>query len=310
MLAGPGTGKTTTLVETVVARIESGVAVEDVLMLTFSRKAAGELRDRVTARLARTVREPIARTLHSYAFGVLRMAALRDPDRGTPRLLGGAEQDVVVRQMLAERDPLLWPEALRPALQTNGFAEELRDLIMRAKERGYDGSLLSELGTRLKRQDWISAGSFLDEYEGVNALDPEKGFDQAALIRAAINVLESDSELLAGERARRRRIYVDEYQDTDPAQADLIQLVADGADELILVGDPDQSIYAFRGADESAIAQVDDRFGNGVDVPVVALRTCRRSGVELLAASRRIAGPPAWARRAATAHRGRRFRSR
>jgi superfamily I DNA/RNA helicase/RecB family exonuclease len=273
----------------VVARIESGVPIEDVLMLTFSRKAAGELRDRVTARLARTVREPIARTLHSYAFGVLRMAALRDPDRGTPRLLGGAEQDVVVRQMLAERDPLLWPEALRPALRTNGFAEELRDFIMRAKERGYDAALLRELGARLKREDWVSAAAFLDEYEGINALDPAKGFDQAALIRAAINVLLGDADLLAAERARRRRIYIDEYQDTDPAQADLIQLLADGADELILVGDPDQSIYAFRGADESAIAQVDERFGRGGEVPVVALGTCRRSGAELLAASRRIA---------------------
>ena len=289
VLAGPGTGKTTTLIETVVARVEAGVSIEDVLMLTFSRRAAGELRDRVTSRLARTVREPIARTLHSYAFGVLRMAALRDAERGTPRLLGGAEQDVVVRQMLAERDPLLWPEALRPALQTNGFAEELRDLIMRAKERGYDGPLLSNLGTRLNRPDWVAAGAFLDEYEGVNALDPEKGFDQAALIRAAINVLEGDAELLAAERSRRRRIYIDEYQDTDPAQADLIQLLADGADELILVGDPDQSIYAFRGADESAIAQVGERFGNGAEVPTVALTTCRRSGAELLAASRRIA---------------------
>ena len=76
VLAGPGTGKTTTLVEAAVARVEAGVPVEQILMLTFSRRAAGELRDRVTARLGRTVREPIARTLHSYAFGVLRMANL------------------------------------------------------------------------------------------------------------------------------------------------------------------------------------------------------------------------------------------
>ena len=76
--------------------------VEHILMLTFSRRAAAELRERVTGRLDRTVREPIARTLHSYAFGVLRMAAFanRQPDT---RLLAAAEQDVVVRDLLAMR---------------------------------------------------------------------------------------------------------------------------------------------------------------------------------------------------------------
>ncbi|MCU1688564.1 MAG: putative ATP-dependent helicase, partial [Jatrophihabitantaceae bacterium] len=70
VLAGPGTGKTTTLVEAVVDRVENrGVPAEHVLVLTFSRRAAGEIRDRIAARLHRTVREPVARTFHSYAFG-------------------------------------------------------------------------------------------------------------------------------------------------------------------------------------------------------------------------------------------------
>ena len=294
MLAGPGTGKTTTLVETAVARVDAGVPVDDILMLTFSRKAAGELRDRVTARLARTVREPVARTMHSYAFGLLRIAAVRSAERGetvktAPRLLGGAEQDVVVRQLLEGGRAADWPTALHPALTTDGFASELRDLIMRAKERGYDGPSLQALGSARGRPDWVAAGRFLEEYEEVNALDPAKGFDQAALIRAAINALEADPQLLAAERARRRRIYVDEYQDTDPAQVQLLQLLAEGADELILVGDPDQSIYAFRGADEAAIAHVDDHFGRTGRIPVLALTTCRRSGPVLLAATRRVA---------------------
>src|SRR5437762_10422359 len=101
VLAGPGTGKTTTLVEAVVTRVERGVSVEQILMLTFSRRAAGEMRDRVTARLGSTIREPIARTLHSYAFGVLRLANRRGAELDTPlpppRLLSGAEQDVLIR---------------------------------------------------------------------------------------------------------------------------------------------------------------------------------------------------------------------
>src|SRR5262249_59237886 len=84
VLAGPGTGKTTTLVEAVAARIEGGVDPERVLVLTFSRKAAAELRTRITGRLARTVREPLARTFHSYAFGVLRRQAVHRRGRAPP----------------------------------------------------------------------------------------------------------------------------------------------------------------------------------------------------------------------------------
>ncbi len=306
VLAGPGTGKTTTLVEAVAARAERGVPVEQLLMLTFSRRAAGQLRDRVAARLQRTVREPVARTLHSYAFGVLRMA---NAARGlpAPRLLSAPEQDIVFRELLAERDPARWPAPLRPALRTHAFAGELRDLLMRAVERGLDGPALMELGRAHRRADWVAAGEFLDEYHAVYAMKDPGAYDTAELVRAALNALRDDPALLAAERARRRRIFVDEYQDTDPGQAELLQLLARGADELMLVGDPDQSIYAFRGADESAIRSVDERFAApGTTVPMVALTRSRRSGVDLLAATRRVAArlPGRGEQRAITAAEG------
>jgi superfamily I DNA/RNA helicase/RecB family exonuclease len=287
VLAGPGTGKTTTLVEAVVERVERGVPVEQILMLTFSRRAAGEMRDRVTARLGTTIREPIARTLHSYAFGVLRMANVA---RGlpAPRLLAGPEQDIIVRDLLVE-STVEWPATLRPALATRAFAGELRDLLMRAVERGLDGPALSELGRRRNRADWIAAGQFLQEYHDVTAMQDPGGYDPAELIRGALRALEDDLRLLAAERAQRRRIFVDEYQDTDPAQAELLALLADGADELVLVGDPDQSIYTFRGADESAIRDAGARFGVNGLLPTLALTTSRRCGAALLAATRRVA---------------------
>src|SRR6476619_2855395 len=100
VLAGPGTGKTTTIVEAVVARIEAGADPEQVLVLTFGRRAAAELRGRITARLGRATKEPLARTFHSYAFGVLRReSALRGEP--SPRLLAGPEQDLVIRDLLA-----------------------------------------------------------------------------------------------------------------------------------------------------------------------------------------------------------------
>ena len=227
VLAGPGTGKTTTLVEAVVARVNAGVPVDDMLMLTFSRRAAGEMRERVTARLNATVREPIARTLHSYAFGVLRMAAVAQ-DLPAPRLLSGPEQDVTIRRLLAGSPPARWPQTLRPALGTQAFAAELRALMMRAVERGLDGPSLVDLGRGRGRPDWVAAGQFLDEYQQVTALAHPSGYDPAELIRSALNVLRDDPALLAAERQRRRRIFVDEYQDTDPAQERLLAVLTAG----------------------------------------------------------------------------------
>jgi len=281
VLAGPGTGKTTTLVETAVARVEAGVPIEQLLMLTFGRRAAGELRDRVTARLGGTVREPVARTFHSYAFGVLRMVAVA-AQLPAPRLLSGPEQDVILRELVGG-DLSRWPAGLRPALGTRAFAGELRDLLLRAVERGLDGPRLAALGRARRRDDWVAAGGFLQEYLDVTSLARPGAWDPAELIRAATDALLADPALLARERTLRRHILVDEYQDTDPAQAELLALLAGGADELIIVGDPDQSIYAFRGAEPTAIP---DRFG---ELPVVALGTSRRAGSALLAATRRIA---------------------
>src|SRR6476469_9088188 len=118
VLAGPGTGKTTTLVEAIAARIDEGVDPERILVLTFSRKAAAELRSRITARVARTIREQLARTFHSYAYGVLRRAALLRGEPA-PRLLASAEQDAVVAELLRgdaeEEGAVRWPEDMAPA---------------------------------------------------------------------------------------------------------------------------------------------------------------------------------------------------
>src|ERR1700735_1861890 len=149
VLAGPGTGKTTAIVETVVDRIaRGGVDPGRVLVLTFSRKAAQELRERITLRLGRTTREPLALTFHSYAYALLRREFVLAGDE-PPTLLSGPEQLLEVRRLLrgaAADGALHWPEQLRPALSTRGFATELRDFLLRAAERGLDGRALAALG--------------------------------------------------------------------------------------------------------------------------------------------------------------------
>ncbi|MGZ6071568.1 MAG: UvrD-helicase domain-containing protein, partial [Myxococcaceae bacterium] len=211
VLAGPGTGKTTTVVEAVAARIENGVDPERVLVLTFGRKAAADLRERVTARLGRATKEPLARTFHSYAFGVLRReAALRGEP--APRLLSGPEQDLVVRELLRgdwEAGATEWPDRLHPALLTRGFAQELRDLVMRAYERGLSPVDLDRLGRAHHRDDWRAAARFMRQYAGVTALREAASYDPAELIRAVVSLWLREPELLAQERAARRVVFVD-----------------------------------------------------------------------------------------------------
>src|SRR3984885_3290818 len=293
VLAGPGTGKTTTIVAAVAERIERrGIDPGRILVLTFSRKAAGELRDRITARLGRTTSAPLALTFHSYAYALVRREFVLAGDQ-PPRLLSAPEQLLEIRRLLRGEvadGGLNWPERLLPALATRGFAEELRDVLMRAAERGLDGKALRQLGRRCKRDDWVAAGGVLDRYSARFDLAPVPAYDYAEVVRIAAGLLGA-SATRQRERDAYDAVFVDEYQDCDPAQEALLQALAGDGRDLVAVGDPDQSIYAFRGADVRAATSFPDRFRGpaGAPAPVVALRTCRRSGPLLLAASRRIA---------------------
>ena len=288
VLAGPGTGKSSTLVESVAERIASrDCPPESVLVLTFSRRAAAELTAGITRRLGITTREPIVRTLHGYAFSLLRAQAVRSGEP-SPRLLGAGESDQMVRELLAgqrESGRGGWPATVSAALDSPAFAAELRDLMLRTAERGITPRRLADLGRRRQRPEWRAAAAFAREYQDVSDLRQGSSglgaaLDQAELTRAALGLL-SDDRVLAAEQARVRRIFVDEYQEVDPSQARLIELHASGADELVVFGDPDQSIYAFRGSDPAALRDI------SVD-STVSLTVSRRLAPAILTATRRV----------------------
>lgn len=302
VLAGPGTGKTATLVEAVAQRItDRGVPPEQVLVLTFSRRAAAELTTRITQRLGVTTREPIVRTLHGYAFALLRRQAAVAGD-SVPRLLAAGESDQVVRELLAGHladGGGRWPEPLRPALASPTFAAELRDLMLRTAERGITPGRLAELGRRRRRPEWQAAARFAREYQdvadlrqGTAGLGP--ALDQAELTRAALALL-ADDRVLAQEQGRVRRLFVDEYQDVDPAQARLVERLASGADELVVFGDPDQAIYAFRGSQPGAMRRIE------VDA-TISLTVSHRLAPVVLGATRHVAAalPGGWPHRELT----------
>jgi len=291
VLAGPGTGKTTTLVEAVVARVAAGADPDRVLVLTFSRKAADELRERIAARLGRTVAEPAAYTFHGFCHAVVRAWGQPGADRAAgPRLLSGAERELRVRELLAGNaageGTTHWPGELAPALRLRGFAREVADLLDRARERGLSAGDLQRLGAAHGRPAWIAAGDFLTEYLDVLAIRDE--IDYAGLVTQATELIDGPAASL---REKFAAVYVDEYQDTDPAQERLLSRLAGDGRLLVAVGDPDQSIYGFRGADVGNILEFPRRFraADGGEAAVVALGTCRRMGPELLPVSREFA---------------------
>lgn len=275
VLGGPGTGKTSLLVDLAAGRIAAGADPESVLVLTHAKQAAAAVRDAVTTRLSAddratggvpgASREPLVRTVHSYAFAVLRRHASAHGNP-PPRLLTGAEQDAVLREML--RGDLtdieagargLWPQRLHPALGLDGFAQQLRDLMLRATERGLGPEDLESFGREHDREEWIAAGRFLQRYEqslllrwsvGVEAPEATApALDAAELVGACLDALATDADLLAEERARLRYLFLDDAQHLDPQAALLVRVVGAAAHTVVVAGDPDQAVFTFRGAD-------------------------------------------------------------
>lgn len=293
VLAGPGTGKTTTLAEAITERIvERKVPAESVLALTFGRKAAEQLRDRVTARVGRTTSTTLSMTFHSFAYGLLRRYSPADLYLAPLRLLSASEQDVVLRELLEDHpEAVRWPDAFKRALGTRGFAREVNDVLARAREKGLDPFALTALGRAEDVPEFVAAGLFMEQY--LTNLDLQGATDYADLIRRA--VLEAEAH--RGElRARFQHVFVDEYQDTDPAQVALLQAIAGDGANLIVVGDPHQAIYGFRGADVRGILEFPTAFPQttGESAPVIALRTTRRFGPSVLEAAQNVARGLPW----------------
>src|SRR5271163_3811776 len=306
VLGGPGTGKSSLLIDAAVARISAGVDPESVLLLTGSGRIGIRARSTLTKALLRScagglcrvaIREPMVRTVHGYAYAVLRRAAERAGD-APPRLITSAEQDAIIRELLAgdlEDGPhaaTAWAKHLWPALSTAGFAIELRNLLARCAERGVDPQELQRMGRRSKRAEWIAAGQFARQYEQVMLLRAAVGtaapqattpaLGAAELVGAALEAFAVDPELLAAERARIGVLLVDDAQQLDPQAALLVRVLAAGTELTLLAGDPDQAVFGFRGAEPTALL--------GEGTPSVTLTTSHRCAPAVARAVSGIAG--------------------
>jgi superfamily I DNA/RNA helicase len=212
---------------------------DDVLVLSASRRGAADLRDRLGSRLRRTTGQTPVRTPASLAFAVLRARAVLLGEPG-PTLISGPEQDLALGELIAghvagEGVPIPWPPAVPPeALTLRSFRGELRDLLMRAAERGLPPEGLAELGRRHERPEWVAAAGLYAEYLDVMTLrsgTPDAGarYDPAVVVEeAAETLLHWDAELPGHPRPRWRLVVVDDYQEATEATARLLQVLAAG----------------------------------------------------------------------------------
>ena len=261
---GPGTGKTTVLVEAALARIQEGQNPDSILLLTFGRERASELRDAIALRTTKTMFEPLARTFHSLAFSIIKMKAKDDPE---PILLSGPEQESYIKELLQgdiADGYKEWPEDLHAALTTNGFARELRDLILRASERGIGPDDLEKLGTSEGEKYWAAAAKFWKRYlnsmvmREISATDAKLRIDPSELVSRAAIHLHNNPDVLSALRARFTTIMVDEFQESDPAQRALLAMLT-GSD-VIIAADADSAVGRFRGADPDGLSAALDPY--------------------------------------------------
>ena len=306
VLGGPGTGKSCLLIAAAAARTAAGVDPGSVLLLTGSGRTGARTRSALTTSLLRTrqagacpavIRQPLVRSVHGYAFAVLRLAAQR-AGGPPPRLVTSAEQDAIIAELLAgdiQDGPdatAPWPAELRAALSTAGFAAELRELLTRCAERGVDSAQLQRLGRLHGHPEWVAAGRFAHRYEQVMLLRAAVGtaapqattpaVGAAELVGAALEAFAVDPDLLAAERARLGLLLVDDAQQLDPQAALLVRVLAAGADVTLLAGDPTQAVFGFRGAEPGALL--------GGDTPSVTLTMSHRCAPAVARAVTGIAG--------------------
>lgn len=318
VVAGAGSGKTETMANRVVWLLANGfVAVPEVLGLTFTRKAAGELAERIRERVGQLVREGIAEveldplesaavgTYNAFASSIYREHAMligREPDAA---VLGEASAWLLARSVVSgSTDPRLVEVdasldrvtgavlSLSRALAEN--VVDSRDVQAFARDfLAMDGLPIEAPRKRTDFETFTSAlgvvgalPPLLDLADAYSAAKRERGYvefsDQVAL---ALAICERNPEVVAAHRERARTVLLDEYQDTSVVQTRLLATLF-GGHSVMAVGDPDQSIYGWRGASAANLARFSNDFAPESEAGVFDLSTSwRNPGIVLDAAN-------------------------
>ena len=267
MLAGPGSGKTRVITRRVAHLVASGCRPDDILAITFTNKAAGEMRERIEA--LGVPPGVWVSTFHAFCARMLRIYADRVGLSRSFTIYDSADSVAAVKRAMAELQ-------LDTTLFTPSYAARV---ISTAKNRLWGPEKLQESGAP---EEAFAIGKVFERYErllrGANAAD----FDDLLILM--VRLLRDVPE--TRERLGRRflHVLVDEYQDTNHAQYLIAKHLA-GAGNLCVTGDPDQSIYGWRGADVNNILEFERDYP---DARIVRLEQNYRSTQRILQAADRL----------------------
>ena len=264
VIASAGTGKTSTIVGRIAFLLQNGIKPEEILLLTFTNKAAGEMKERV-ARVLPAAKNIEAGTFHAVSYKWLkklnRKIVLKQPK----------DLKILFRSIYEKRDFNRLGAEEKP--YSANYLFDLYSLFLNSNEEDFGSWLLKR--APLQEEFVLIYEDIFDEYEQIKK---EHGLvDFNSLLIEMINALKSGIENPFKE------ILVDEYQDTNPLQNEFIENVK--RESLFCVGDYDQSIYAFNGADISIISTFDKRYP---DAKVFTLKKNYRSYGEILEIANRV----------------------
>jgi DNA helicase-2/ATP-dependent DNA helicase PcrA len=235
ILAGAGSGKTRVLTHRIAYILDQGLAApEEVLAITFTNKAAGEMKDRVALLVGPDSRKMWVSTFHAFCARILRVHAEKLGYKREFTIYDGADQVRLVKRSIVElgKDPKRFnPRSFAAQISAAKNVLATPDDYLRSTE-GYIAENVAEVYNLYQRR----------LYEN-NAMD----FDD--LIMQTVALLEVFPEVRERYQTRFKYIHVDEYQDTNHAQYRLVNILAAAHRNLCVVGDDDQSVYSWRGAD-------------------------------------------------------------
>jgi DNA helicase-2/ATP-dependent DNA helicase PcrA len=256
VLAGPGSGKTTVVTRRVAYLIGQGIPAWQILALTFTNKAAGEMRDRIEGLVPDDLpgrRGLTVSTFHSFCVRLLRRhaEAAAVPPRFT--VYDAADQRDAIKRALerAGLNSSNWPPS------------SVASAISNAKNRLEDADAFAASATDFYER---SVAKAYREYERILRDNAAMDFDDL-LLRTAM-MLRQHQAVRRQLQERYQYVLIDEYQDTNHAQFMIAHVLAAEHGNLCVVGDPDQAIYGWRGADVRNILEFEEQYPSAAVVPL------------------------------------------
>ncbi len=258
--AGPGTGKTRTLVDRVNHLIAAGTPPESILVLTFSNKAAAELIERISSRHPEAVRSMWIGTFHSFGLDIVRRFHDKFGLPPDPRVLDRIGAIELLEDELP-RLPLrhfrnLWDPTMDLADMLNAISRAKDEVVDAAGYRACAEQMVQKAGPtpeeKKPAEKCLEVAILFEAYERL--MTAEHAVDFGDLVARPVRLLESDAGVRDALCSRHRHILVDEYQDVNHASVRLLKAVAGDGRNLWVVGDARQSIYRFRGASSTNVA--------------------------------------------------------